>query len=145
MLSIARVTTYPEFEHEPVRTVELMLLSGSSEDEVIFQETTRRFWVLCLVTEVRADGVYVRLSPFERTFRRVAANQIQEVHTTSYAATAYGGWHWGVRRTLNGNTVYRLRGSQGIEIVRKNGKRWFLGSQHPAELESAVERIRSPA
>lgn len=112
-----------------------------NHDETLFRETTERFWILRLVTEVRERGIYVRLEPLQRSFRRIPPNQIHEVSVTSYRATTYAGWHWGVRRTPSGNTVYRLRGNRGVEIVQETGVRWFIGSQRPNELKSIIERI----
>lgn len=124
--------------------VELMTASASIDDETIFRETTERFWILQLITEVRESGIYVRLDPLQRSVRWISPAQIRRVTATSYAATAYGGWHWGVRRTPSGNTVYRLRGDQGVEVIQANGEPWFVGSQRPMELESAIEQIRIP-
>lgn len=121
---------------QPVRT---------DHDATLFREVTERFWVLRLVTEVRADGLYVRLDPFQRTFRHLSAEQIREVRATSYSAMDFGGWHWGLRRTPGGNTVYRLRGSQGVAVVRSDDTTWFVGSQRSAELEAALVEVVSSA
>lgn len=115
----------------------------SDHDARLFREVTERFRVLRLVTEVGADGLYVRLEPFQRTFRHLPRERIREVRATSYAATDYGGWHWGLWRTPGGNTVYRLRGSRGVTVVRSDGTEWFVGSQRPAELEAALEEVVS--
>jgi hypothetical protein len=116
-----------------------------NSDETLFQETTVRFWLLRLVSEVRESGIYVRLGPFQRSYRRIRADLIEKVNVTPYAATRYAGWHWGRRATPGGNTVYRLRGGRGIEIVHENGSRWFIGSQRPNEFRAAIERIQSRA
>lgn len=114
-----------------------------TSDETLFRETTERVWLLRLVSEVRESGIYVRLEPFQRSFRRIRADAIDEVNVTPYTATRYAGWHWGMRQTPSGNTVYRLRGGRGVEIVHENGKRWFIGSQHPDEFGDAIESIQS--
>lgn len=114
-----------------------------ADGETLFRETTERFRVLRLVTEVRVDGIYVRLAPLQRSFRWIPAEQIRDASVTSYAATTYGGWHWGVRRTPGGNAVYRLRGDRGVEVVGSNEERWFIGSRRPGELEAAIERVRT--
>lgn len=114
-----------------------------NSDETLFRETTERFWLLRLVSEVRESGIYVRLEPFQRSFRRIRADSIEEVNVTPYAATRYAGWHWGMRKTPSGNTVYRLRGGRGVEIVHENENRWFIGSQRPDEFGAAIERIQS--
>lgn len=112
---------------------------GSEDDEKIYREVTRRFLILRLVTEVQDDGLYVRLGPLQRSFRRIPADQIEEVHVATYSARTYGGWHWGVRQTPGGNTVYRLRGSRGIEVTLTDGTRWYIGSSHPSRLKSSLE------
>lgn len=111
------------------------------DDESIFRESTRRFWCLRLITDVRPDGLYVRLSPLQRSFRHIPGQEIDTVRVEPYAATTYSGWHWGLRRTLGGNTVYRLRGDEGVEVVLTTGDRWFIGSQRPAQLKSALEQV----
>lgn len=109
----------------------------------LYRETTERFWFLRLITEVREDGIHVRLEPLQRSFRQIRPDEIQEAVVTSYGATTYAGWHWGVHRTPSGNTVYRLRGDQGVEIRLKTGARWFIDSQRPEELESAITEIET--
>lgn len=118
--------------------------SGRLDSDPLFRETTDRFGVLRLVTEVRERGLRVRLGPIQRTFREIPADRVRDARVASYAASTYGGWHWGVRRTPGGNTVYRLRGDRGVEITLTNGQRWFVGSQRPDELAAAVERIHTP-
>ena len=115
------------------------------QDPIRFREVTERFWMLRLVTEVRADGLYVRLDPFQRTFRHLPSERIREVRATSYSATDFGGWHWGLRYTPGGNTVYRLRGSQGVAVTHPDGTTWFVGSQRPTELEAALAEVATQA
>lgn len=103
--------------------------------------STERFWVFRLVTEVRDDEVYVRFAPIHRSFRCIPAPEIKAANATTYSAGTYGGWHWGLRRSLGGNTVYRLRGNRGVEFRLTNDTRIFIGSQTPTELEAAVQRI----
>jgi hypothetical protein len=119
----------------------LVEMSGSEETTPIFREATERFWVLRLTTEVRHDGLYVRFNPIQRSFRRIPVSEIDEVDVTTYSSGSYGGWHWGVRWSLSGDTVYRLRGNQGIELDLKGGQQIFIGSQSPHELETGVREV----
>ena len=116
---------------------------GNGEQKTLYRETTERFVVLRLVTEVREDGIYIRLKPLQRSFRRIRPDDVQHVNVASYEATTYAGWHWGMHRSLSGNTVYRLRGDRGVEIELTNEERWFIGSQRPEALESAIENVRN--
>ena len=109
-------------------------------DEPVYRETTERFWVLRLTTEVRHNGIYIQFEPIHRSFRHTSFQEIDEAHTTTYSASTYGGWHWGIRWSFSGNTVYRLRGNRGVELVLTDGSRVFIGSQQPTELETAITR-----
>lgn len=118
-----------------------MPTDDTDRGEPAFRETTERFWLLRLVTEVRDDELYVRLEPLQRSPRHIASDEIEEVHVETYSATTYGGWHWGLRRTLGGNTVYRLRGDRGVELVLTDGERVFVGSERPEDLAEAIQRV----
>ena len=107
----------------------------------VYQETTERLWILQLITEVRDDGLYIRFKPIHWSFRRIPVKDIENVTVTAYSAADYGGWHWGVRKSLSGNTVYRLRGDRGVEVTLQSGKQIFIGSRSPSELETAVQRV----
>jgi hypothetical protein len=114
-----------------------------AESAVRFREVTERFWLLRLVTEVREDGLYVRLAPLQRNLRHVPASDVDTLRETTYDSSAYDGWHWGFRRTGGGHRVYRLSGKQGVEVVRASGERWFIGSQRSGELVAALENCLS--
>lgn len=105
-----------------------------------YRESTTRFLLLELVVEVREDAIYLRFSPLHRSFRRIPFEDVERVTATTYDAATYGGWHWGLRRTLGGNEVYRLRGDRGVEVVLSDDSRLFIGSQTPRELDAAIER-----
>lgn len=106
----------------------------------VYRETIDRFWILRLVIEVRHDGVAVRLGPFQRSFHYISFREIDDVRVATYSASTYGGWHWGLRRSFDGDTVYRLRGNRGVELVLTDGTRIFIGTQQPADLETAITR-----
>lgn len=115
--------------------------SAATDQEPRYRETTDRFWLFTLVTEVHEDGVYVRLSPFHRSFRRIPTGEVDAASVRSYSPSAYGGWHWGARTSPQGNNVYRLRGSRGVELRLAGGTRVFVGSQTPSAFADAVERV----
>lgn len=117
---------------------------AGTSDAPLFEETITRFWVLRQSTEVRHDGVYLRVAPFTRGSRRIALEDIDDATVTSYSASTYGGWHWGIRRTVGGNTVYRLRGDRGVELRLTDGTRVFVGSMDPTALHEAIaQRLSS--
>jgi hypothetical protein len=103
-----------------------------------FEETQRAFLVLRLVTEVRADGLHVRLAPIPGTRQHVPFADVESVEVASYDAGEHGGWHWGVRFGPGGDAVYRLSGSRGVRVRLADGGALFVGSQRPAELRDAI-------
>lgn len=113
----------------------------TSDDEPHYRETTERFWLFQFVTEVREDGVYIRVFPIHRSFRQIPRSEIESASATTYSPESYSGWHWGVRQSLGGNTVYRLRGDRGVELRLTDSTRIFVGSETPTELEAAIHRI----
>lgn len=108
-----------------------------------YRETTERFLIFRLVTEVRDDGVYLRFAPLHRSFRRIPFEDVETARATTYDPSTYGGWHWGLRRTPGGNTIYRLRGDSGVELVLSDDRRIFVGSQNATKFEAAIERAGS--
>jgi hypothetical protein len=51
---------------------------------------------------------------------------------------------FGVRISFSGKGVgYVMNGNKGVQIELDNGKRLFVGSEHPEELASAVAVARS--
>lgn len=113
-------------------------MKSHEDSNVLYRERTTRFLILRLHTLVRSDGLYVKLTPFHRSFRHIHKSEITDCSEATYSPSPYGGWHWGVNRTLQGNTVYRVRGKRGVEFELRDGTKTFVGSQSPAELQSAV-------
>jgi hypothetical protein len=108
--------------------------------ERYYREATKRFLLFRFVIEVREDGVYLRFAPLHRSFQYIPFEDVESARAATYDPSTYGGWHWGVRRTLGGNRVYRLRCDRGVELVLSDDTRLFVGSEQPAELEAAIQR-----
>ncbi len=92
-----------------------------------------------LITEVRDDGIYYRLAPFE-PFRRIAFADIAQVELVDYSPLRnFGGW--GKKHRLWGKfkgTCYTMGGTRALAITLVNGKRIFIGTHQPEELLNAV-------
>lgn len=96
--------------------------------------TALLFTVLKLVTEVRDDGLYVRLFPLP--FRRIALEDIASYQVRTYRPILeYGGW--GLRFGFSG-VAYNARGNRGVQLVLRSDKRVLIGSQQPEALEAAI-------
>lgn len=97
------------------------------------------FLILRLETEVRSDGLYVRLYPFHISYKKFVRQDIEEYHACEYRPIRdYGGW--GIRYGLKGK-AYNVSGKKGVQLVFKNGKRLLVGSQRTGELVKAIDSI----
>ena len=91
-----------------------------------------------LITEVRADGIYVRFAPIHRSFRRLPFDQIERVERTEFGLLTYGGI--GIRWTPDTVAYMTTRGS-GIKIDRENAKSVVIGSQEPSALVNTIDEL----
>jgi hypothetical protein len=99
------------------------------------------FFYAHLSTEVRTDGVYYRLIPFQRSFRKIAFDDLVHCEQiTFHAIREYGGW--GIRWRPKGK-AYIMSGNQGVQFEIKNGKKILIGThQIDAFWRLIPERVR---
>jgi len=96
-----------------------------------------------LTTEVRADGLVVKLFPLHGSFREISLDGVEAVEVTTYRPLAdYGGW--GIRVSSRG-TAYNVHGNRVVLITYAAGKprSILIGSQQPEKLAAALEHLLS--
>ncbi len=99
------------------------------------------FFFSRLITEVRADGLYVRFIPYHRGFRRYAWEEIGSSEARRYRPIReYGGWGM---RGLKNNKAYNVSGDRGLQLVFTDGRRLLIGSRKAEELAAAVDAART--
>lgn len=92
-----------------------------------------------LITQVRADGIYVRYAPLQPSFVRYAWTDIREVYLRRYNALAeYGGW--GLRMGPRGGG-YIVPGEWGIQLVLHNGNRVLITTNRADEVTEVLRKI----
>lgn len=95
-----------------------------------------------LRTEVRDDGIYVRMWPLHRTVRRISWSSIADYEARTYSPLReFGGW--GIR-WAPGKIAYNVSGNRGVWIERKNGKDVLVGSQQPEQFVRAIDEAYEP-
>ena len=130
-------------------TVEQLLLQRPFGDRPMLDMLLLIYWLIFgmglpalfffgqLVTEVRADGIYLRFSPFHRTFRSIAFTEVKRCEVRTYRPIReYGGW--GIRYGRQGQ-AYNVSGDRGVQIELLHGKRLLIGSQRAEELWRAIQ------
>lgn len=96
------------------------------------------FYLARLTTEVRTDGIYVRFSPFHRSFRKISEDVSSYEIRLYKPIREYGGW--GIRGGKR-NGAYNVRGNMGLQLIYANGNKLLIGTQKPDELIIAVHSV----
>ncbi|MDZ7337918.1 MAG: DUF6141 family protein [candidate division KSB1 bacterium] len=95
-------------------------------------------WGAKLLTEVRSDGLYVRLVPFHWRWHVVPYDQIVRFQACTYRPIRdYGGW--GIRYGSKGK-AYNVSGNRGVELELAGGRHLLIGSQQPEAVVRAMEQ-----
>ena len=82
---------------------------------------------LKLRTRIDDEGIHYRMIPFHRKDQTIPWAEIDSVHVRKYSPIVeYGGW--GMRYGRNGRAL-NVKGDQGIQVIKKNGKRILIGTQ----------------
>ena len=92
------------------------------------------FFVMRLVTEVRADGIYLGFFPFSSQkilYATIVGHRVREYRPIR----EYGGW--GVRFNRSGR-AYTVSGNLGVQLELSNGKGLLIGTQDPDEFLRAI-------
>jgi hypothetical protein len=93
-------------------------------------------YAMNLKTEVRPDGLYLRIFPLHRRFQVFNWDVIDRFYTTTYRPVLdYGGW--GIRYGPGGK-AYTFAGNRGIQLELNWGQGLLIGSRDPEALARAI-------
>ncbi|MGD8999507.1 MAG: DUF6141 family protein [Granulosicoccaceae bacterium] len=96
------------------------------------------FYTLRLVTEVRAEGLYIRFYPLHG--KLIPYTTIKSCEARTYKPLSeYGGW--GIKYGRSG-WAYNIIGDRGVQLELHNGKRILIGSQRADELAMVIKEYR---
>ncbi len=94
---------------------------------------------LRLETEVRSDGIYFKMWPLHRSFRRITWSEIDQYEARTYRhLREFGGW--GIR-WAPGKRAYNVSGNRGVWIQRTNASGVLVGSQHADDFVTAIDEV----
>ncbi len=86
---------------------------------------------LRLNTWMDAEGIHYKMKLFHWKVRTIPWDEIDQIYVREYSPVKeYGGW--GIKYGKGGWAV-NVRGNQGIQIKKKDGKRTLIGTQKPDE------------
>jgi len=96
------------------------------------------FIILQLKTNINKEGIQVHFFGIPFAKKNINWSEIQSIAIVKYSPLSdYGGW--GVRYSLTGNGwCYNVSGSDGIKLIRTNGKPLLIGTQQKEEAEKII-------
>lgn len=93
------------------------------------------FLTMRLITEVDQEGIKFKFFPFLK--RVYLWQEIISARVVDYGFV--GGW--GIRLFTPYGTVFNVKGSKGLAVELKSGKKFCLGTQRPDELQKTLSSI----
>ncbi len=93
------------------------------------------FVFMRLKTVINTENIRVSFFPF--TKKNVMWRDIKNVELVDYGFV--GGW--GIRLGTKYGTVYNTKGSKGLAIELKNGKKFLIGTQKEKELKDILNEV----
>lgn len=94
------------------------------------------FLFLRLRTTIDSETITIQFFPIFS--RSIGWKEIENVNVVNYGFV--GGW--GVRKSAKYGTIYNVKGSDGILIVLKSGKKITLGTQKPSEVGAFISSLK---
>ncbi len=93
------------------------------------------FYYAKMITEVRADGLYVRFVPIQQTFLKIPLYNIASMKFAAYPRFMLG-IHYSKKKTM-----YNMANTGGVELLYNDGHAFLLGTREPDELTKAIRQI----
>ena len=99
------------------------------------------FFSLKLETVVTRERISYRFLPFQRKPKYIGKEEILHCEVKKYSPIRdYGGW--GIRTGFGSKgTAYNVKGNQGAYFVLRSGKKILIGTQEPAALDRALQKM----
>ena len=97
---------------------------------------------LKLKTRIDENGIEFRFIPFHFSARSIHWNDIEKAYTRKYdAISEYGGWGMkgGMFWRKNKGVAYNVKGTIGLQLELKNGKKILIGTQKEDEVNRVLQ------
>lgn len=92
-------------------------------------------FIIKLKIQVRTDGIYIKIIPFQITFRKISLDDL--INCESYDHLEKTENKLGLKHLLTKNT-YSLGGKRGIKLDFKGGKTIFIESKRQEKIIKAI-------
>jgi len=96
--------------------------------------------VIKLKIQIREDGIYLKIIPFQLSFRKISWNNLATYSSYEHAQKAVN--KLGIRYTISGKS-YGLGGRRGLQLELTNGETVFIESRKPEKIIEMIKSVRS--
>lgn len=98
------------------------------------------FAYMKLETVIKDEGIYVRFSPFQLSFKRYDWSILSQCYVRQYSpVNEYGGWGL---RGVGKNKALNVSGNMGIQLETTDGFRLLIGTNKPQEVEELLKKLK---
>ena len=101
------------------------------------------FLVLKLQTKIDENGIKFKFYPFQVSYNNIDWSNISECYIRNYnPISEFGGW--GIKSSFRRDTgkAYTIKGSIGLQLKLKNGKKILIGTQKNEEIKRVIETYK---
>ncbi|SRR5690554_3036720 len=97
-------------------------------------------FVSSLKTYITKDKICFRFTPFHLKEQEYLISDIRKMEVVKYSPIGeYGGW--GIRG-FGSDKAFNVKGSMGLRILFKDGKKRLIGTQKPDELQKVINELQ---
>lgn len=99
------------------------------------------FVFLKLKTRIDEKGIHYQFLPVHFSEKSIVWEDIDQCFVRKYKPlTEYGGW--GIRGLGKKNKAYNTKGSIGLQLILKNGRKLLIGTQKRDEIEQVIKTYK---
>lgn len=124
-------------ENQTYNSIEFYISIGGT---VFFLFLTIFFLISSLLTYVDGSGIYVRFIPLQRRYKFFAWDDVEKMYFRKFRLFSEFGLG-GLTSSLNPDGSYTMSGNIGIQLILKNGRKVFIGTNRPDELRDVLVQL----
>jgi hypothetical protein len=87
---------------------------------------------------INDDGIFYRWMPYKKTFNMIDWSAVKELYIVEARTRSLG-----KTKTHNHGETHFLGGQYGLQIIMKSGRKIFLGTKKPEEVNRILLRVAS--
>jgi hypothetical protein len=107
------------------------------------------FWIISIIiiifsfiklkTIINSEGIMIQFFPFLLKSKFIPWSEVEQIYVKDYNPIYdYGGWGYRIGKR---GKAYNTKGSNGLQLILKNGSRLLIGTQKKFELINIVSKV----